>query len=81
MTARGHRVHARWTRASSRRHRGWPQREGHEVATLTCSMLEILLDLSSYVEVRPAHLAEQPATPGRVRRLDQGLTSAGPSDR
>lgn len=39
-------------------------KDDHEVAILTRSMLEILLDMASYIDVPAADLAEHRATPG-----------------
>jgi hypothetical protein len=39
-------------------------KDDHEVAILTRSMLEILLDLSTYVQVPPEHVTEHRALPG-----------------
>jgi hypothetical protein len=38
-------------------------REKNEIAVLTCSMLEIMLDLSSSIEMPSLHAAEQRAFP------------------
>ena len=43
---------------------GLSPKDDHEVAILTRSMLEILLDLSTYVQVPPQHVAEHRALPG-----------------
>jgi hypothetical protein len=39
-------------------------RDDREISILTRSMLEILLDMSSYIDVPPAHVTEQRAAPG-----------------
>ena len=39
-------------------------RGDREIAILTRSMLEILLDMSSYIDVPPAHVSERRAAPG-----------------
>ena len=39
-------------------------RDDREIAILTRSMLEILLDMSSYIEVPPDHVAQHRAAPG-----------------
>ena len=39
-------------------------KDDHELAILTRSMLEILLDLSTYVQVPPEHVAEHRVLPG-----------------
>lgn len=45
---------------------GAAQRDDREIAILTRSMLEILLDMSSYISVPPAHVTEHRAAPGFV---------------
>ena len=39
-------------------------RDGQEIAFLTRSMLEILLDMASYIDVPPSHVKEHRAAPG-----------------
>jgi hypothetical protein len=39
-------------------------RDGREIAMLTRSMLDILIDMSSYIAVPPAHVVERRAAPG-----------------
>lgn len=43
---------------------GTASRDGREITMLTRSMLEILLDMSSYIDVPAAHVAEKRASPG-----------------
>lgn len=43
---------------------GTAPRDDREIAMLTRSMLEILLDMSSYIDVPPVHIAEHRAAPG-----------------
>ena len=43
---------------------GTVPRDDHEVAILTRSMLEILLDMASYIDVPAVHVAEHRAAPG-----------------
>jgi hypothetical protein len=43
---------------------GSSARDGREVAILTRSMLDVLLDMSSYIEVPRQHVAERRAAPG-----------------
>jgi hypothetical protein len=49
-------------------------RDDQEIAILTRSMLEILLDMASYIDVPAAHVAEHRAAPGFA---DMGGASSG----
>lgn len=49
---------------------GSSARDGREVAMLTRPMLDILLDMSSYIEVPPGHVAERRAAPGFADQPD-----------
>jgi hypothetical protein len=53
---------------------GTVPRNDHEIAFLTRSMLEILLDMASYVDVPPGHVAENRASPGFA---DVGAAASG----
>ena len=53
---------------------GTAPREDQEIAILTRSMLEILLDMSSYIDVPAAYVAEHRAAPGFA---DMGGASSG----
>lgn len=49
-------------------------RNDQEIAFLTRSMLETLLDMASYIDVPPAHVAENRASPGFA---DVGVAASG----